>query len=205
MRARPVARFGRCTGLGGAPAVVVIDVIIGFTDERRPLGAPTEAAIASTRRLLDAARAAGIPDYFSSVQYEDDSLWSQKIDSLGSIRMGSGEGAVDPSLGRREGEAVVLMERPSTFSGTDFHSRLNAAQIDTLLIAGCTTNGCTRATVINALSNGFRPMAVRVHAQSLIDLDDTYADVVSFEDAREHVATVRHDQPYGAAAPGEDG
>ena len=80
----------------------------------------------------------------------------------------------------------------SCFYGTDLVPRLLAHRIDTLVITGCTTSGCVRATAVDACQNGFRPMVVReavgdrsaaAHAQSLFDLDAKYADVVSQQDA----------------------
>ncbi len=81
---------------------------------------------------------------------------------------------------------------PSVFFGTDLFSRLTGAGVDTLVVAGCSTSGCVRATVVDALSYGFRPIVVReavadrsapAHGQALTDMDDKYADVVALDDA----------------------
>ena len=134
----------------------------------------------------------GAPIYFSSVHYEDDGVWGLKIDTLGSIRFGTPEAEVDQALGRLPGEPVVHKKYPSVFFGTDLALRLNARHVDTLLLAGCTTSGCVRATAVDALSHGLRPIVVReavadrdaaAHNQSLIDLDDKYADVIELEEA----------------------
>ena len=75
----------------------------------------------------------------------------------------------------------------SAFFGTDLVSRLNVLRIDTLIIAGCTTSGCVRASAVDALQYGFVPVVVReavgdraqaAHTQSLFDLEQKYADVV---------------------------
>ena len=184
--------FGRRMGFGDSPAVLVIDMIVGFTDERLPLGAAMADELAATRALLDAARRAGAPVYFSSVHYEDDGVWGLKIDTLGSIRLGTPEAEVDGALGRLPKEPVVHKKYPSVFFGTDLASRLNARHIDTLLLAGCTTSGCVRATTVDALSHGLRPIVVRdavadrdeaAHVQSLFDLEDKYADVIGLDEA----------------------
>jgi maleamate amidohydrolase len=184
--------FGRRMGFGDAAAILVIDMIVGFTDERLPLGARMTDELAATAALLKAARVTGAPVYFSSVHYEDDGVWGLKINTLGSIRFGTPEAEVDPSLGRLPSEPVVHKKYPSVFFGTDLASRLNARHVDTLLLAGCTTSGCVRATAVDALSHGLRPIVVRdavadrdqaAHAQSLIDLEDKYADVIGLEEA----------------------
>ena len=65
--------------------------------------------------------------------------------------------------------------------------------IDTLLIAGCTTSGCVRATAVDACAYNFIPIvisdcvgdrAIGPHDSSLFDLDQKYADVINFEEAK---------------------
>jgi maleamate amidohydrolase len=77
--------------------------------------------------------------------------------------------------------------------------RLVAHRVDTLVITGCTTSRCVRATAFDACQNGFRPMVVReavgdrsaaAHAQSLFDLDAKYADVISQQDALAYLERV---------------
>ena len=82
--------------------------------------------------------------------------------------------------------------------------RLNSRRIDTLIITGCTTSGCVRATAVDAVQNGFRPMVVReavgdrsaaAHEQSLFDLNAKYADVVSLDETLQYLKTVGHNRP----------
>ena len=86
--------------------------------------------------------------------------------------------------------ASFLKKYASCFFGTDLVPRLMSRGVDTLIIAGCTTSGCVRATAVDSVQNGFRPMVVReavgdrsqaAHDQSLFDLNAKYADVVSLE------------------------
>jgi nicotinamidase-related amidase len=87
---------------------------------------------------------------------------------------------------------VLVKKYASAFFGTDLVSRLNARSIDTILITGCSTSGCVRATAVDAVQYGFRPIVVReavgdrhpeAHRQSLFDLRQKYADVVDLEEA----------------------
>ena len=92
----------------------------------------------------------------------------------------------------------------SCFFGTDLVSKLVSRQVDTLIITGCTTSGCVRATAVDALQNGLRPMVVReavgdrsaaAHEQSLFDLNAKYADVVTAEETLHYLRSVGHNLP----------
>lgn len=189
--------FGRTIGFGDRPAVLVIDFVRAFTNPDLPLGAPLDGPIAQTRRILDVARAANVPIFFTSVAYEDRDLsdagiWAKKMAGLMTLRAGTPEVEVDPRLERRpETEPVLFKKYASAFFGTDLLTRLNTRRVDTLILTGCTTSGCVRATAVDGLQNGFRVMVVReavgdrarsAHEQSLFDLHQKYADVVSVDE-----------------------
>jgi maleamate amidohydrolase len=153
---------------------------------------------------LDAARRAEIPVYYTTVSYEerdlrDAGIWAKKMAGLMTLRVGQPEVEVDPSLGRLPDEPVITKKYASAFFGTDLLARLNSQRIDTLLIVGCTTSGCVRATAVDAVQNGLRPMVVReavgdrsraAHEQSLFDLQAKYADVVSADEVLEYLSGV---------------
>lgn len=131
--------------------------------------------------------------YYTTVAYEerdmrDAGIWARKMTGLMTLRAGTPEVEVDPSLGRLLDEPIITKKYASAFFGTDLLARLNSSRIDTLLFAGCTTSGCVRATAVDAVQNGLRPMVVAeavgdrsraAHEQSLFDLQAKYADVVS--------------------------
>ena len=188
--------FGRTIGFGERPAVVAIDLIRAFTDPASPLGADLSGPLARTRSVIEAARAARVPVYYTTVAYEDADLedagtWVRKIGSLTTLRAGTPEVEVDPALGRLDGEPVIAKKYASAFFGTDLLSRLNARRVDTLVITGCTTSGCVRATAVDAIQHGLRPVVAldavgdrseAAHRQSLADLQAKYADVVAAGD-----------------------
>jgi len=188
--------FSRVIGFGERPAVLVIDIIGAFTDPDLPLGANLDEVIAQTKRILAPSRAADLPVFFSSVAYEDKDLrdagiWALKQAGVMTLRAGTPEVEVDPRLGRRAGEPVIMKKYASVFFGTDFVTRLHTLKIDTLILTGCTTSGCVRATAVDGLQYGFRVMVPReavgdraapAHEQSLFDLNAKYADVVSVDD-----------------------
>lgn len=187
--------FGLSIGFGQRPAVLVIDMIRGFTDPTMMLGADLSPQIAATRKLLDAARSRSLPIIYSTVAYNDANLkdagiWALKQKGVMTLRAGTPEVELDPRLTRLPGEGWLVKKYASCFFGTDLVSRLVSRGVDTVLIAGCTTSGCVRASAVDALQSGFRPMVIRecvgdrslaAHEQSLFDLQAKYADVVSLE------------------------
>lgn len=196
--------FGLKIGYGKRPALIVIDLVRGFTDPEKPLGADLSAQLAETRRMLDVARGSEIPVFFTTVSYEerdlrDAGIWARKMAGLMTLRAGQPEVEVDPSLGRLPDEPLITKKYASAFFGTDLLTRLNSLRIDTLLIVGCTTSGCVRATAVDAVQNGLRPMVVgeavgdrsrAAHEQSLFDLQAKYADVVGTEEALEYLSSI---------------
>ena len=107
-------------------------------------------------------------------------------------RPGSPWVEVDPRLEPTSTEAVIEKRYASAFFGTPLAATLTAAGVDTLIVTGCTTSGCVRATVVDALQHGFRAIVPRQcvgdrapaqHAASLVDIDGKYGDVVSLTDA----------------------
>jgi len=188
--------FGLTIGFGHRPAVLVIDMIRAFTNPDTMLGANLDAQIEATQNLLSIARARSIPVIFSTVSYDDVDLkdagiWALKQRGVMDLRTGTPEVELDQRLQRMSSEGWLVKKYASCFFGTDLSSRLLSQGIDTLLIAGCTTSGCVRATAVDALQTGFRAMVVRecvgdrsksAHDQSLFDLHAKYADVVGLDE-----------------------
>jgi nicotinamidase-related amidase len=178
-------------GFGSRPAVLVIDFIVGFTDPSSPLASDLSAELAATLAVLDAARRRSIPVYFTTTVYESDlldaGLFLRKVPSLATLARGTRWIEIDPRLQRRSSEPVIEKKYASAFFGTHLASTLTASGIDTLIVAGCTTSGCVRATVVDALQHGFRAVVPREcvgdrapqqHEANLIDIDGKYGDVV---------------------------
>jgi nicotinamidase-related amidase len=177
--------------------VIVVDFILGFTDPASPLACDTDGALRSTRTLLDAARAAALPVLFTTVSYDQRGLeraahFVAKAPALAELRPDSRWIAVDPRLGRRDGEPILTKLFASAFYGTDLDERLRAAGCDTVIVVGASTSGCVRATVVDALQYGYRALVPReavadraadAHDASLRDIDAKYGDVISVGDA----------------------
>ncbi len=183
--------FGLTMGFGQKAALLVIDLIRGFTDPDRPLGAELAAQIDATNLLIEDAGNRGEPVLFTTVRYDeadlsDAGIWPLKQSGLVTLASDTDGAELDPRLKRVKGDQLIVKKYASSFFGTDLSSRLVAAGVDTLIITGCTTSGCVRATAVDALQSGFRPIVVReavgdrsqaAHEQSLFDLQAKYADV----------------------------
>ena len=182
--------LGGAVTFGGRPAVVVVDLVAGFTDPAYPPGTDLEGVVASTRTLLDRARAVGLPVVFTTIAFAPDGVegrvWRQKMPALDCLTEGSAAVELDPRLGRRPGEPVVVKRAASAFTGTGLPATLVALGADSLIVAGATTSGCVRATVTDACMAGY-PTVVPAdcigdrhpgaHEANLFDMQAKYADV----------------------------
>jgi maleamate amidohydrolase len=201
--------FGGRQGPGRRPAVVVVDFIEGFTNPESRLACDTADAVAATRSLLDAAREAQVPVFFTTVAYDDDDLeraanFVAKAPALATLRPGSRWVEVDARLGRRADEPVLVKLFASAFFGTELDELLRRADCDTVIVTGASTSGCVRATAVDALQYGYRVLvpreavadrAVDAHNASLLDIDAKYGDVVSIEDAISAVGALPATRP----------
>ncbi len=195
--------FAARVGFGARPALLVIDLIRAFTDLRSPLASNLDSQIRATRELLVVARERAIPVIFSTVAYDAElqeaGIWIRKIPSNSWLIEGSEWVELDERLERRPREMLLVKKYASCFFGTDLAARLVTRQVDTLLIAGCTTSGCVRASAVDACSLGLHTIVVQEavgdraelpHIANLFDIDAKYGDVVSLEEALGYLQTV---------------
>jgi maleamate amidohydrolase len=202
-----VEGFGGRGGFGRRPALIVVDMTLGFTDPESPLGSDLDGPAEAIQRVLTAARPAEIPVVFTTVAYrESDKLTAaafiDKVPALLTLEAGSRWAEVDPRIAPRETEPVLNKLFASGFFGTGLSSLLTAAGADTLIVTGASTSGCVRATVVDALQYGFRPVVPReavgdrdpdAHEASLYDVNAKYGDVVSVEETLEYLEKVREE------------
>ncbi|BBL79173.1 N-carbamoylsarcosine amidase [Rubrobacter xylanophilus] len=193
--------FGGRGGFGRRPALIVIDMTLGFTDPESPLACDLEGPVGEIRKLLQAARKAEIPVVFTTVAYrESDRLTAaafiDKVPALLTLEAGSRWAGIDPRIAPLESEPVLNKLFASAFFGTPLGALLTAAGVDTLIITGASTSGCVRATAVDALQHGFRPVVPReavgdrnpdAHEANLYDIDAKYGDVVSVGEVLEYL------------------
>lgn len=183
--------FGLTMGSGDSPCLVVVDVQRGFTDPGRPLGSDMGSEIAQINKVITLCREQEWPVIFTRIAYSDDraisrSVWAQKISGLRTLRADADSVEVDARLKRSDTDDVITKEGASAFFGTELVARLNALGCDSVIVTGCSTSGCVRATVVDAIQHGYRPLVLAdaagdrstvAHQQALTDMRHKYADV----------------------------
>ena len=183
-------------GLGTRPALIVVDVSVGFTDPASPLACELEDVVASIARLLGEARRAGLPVVYTTVAYTDAdrrtaAAFIDKVPALLTLEAGSRWVEIDPRVAPREDELVLTKLFASAFHGTALSSFLASEACDSLIVTGASTSGCVRATAVDVLQYGYRPVVPReavgdrnpaAHDAALYDIDLKYGDVVSVDE-----------------------
>jgi maleamate amidohydrolase len=196
------AGFGGRLLFGKKAALLVIDVVQAYLDKASPLYAGVEEARDSNIRLVDAARAAGVPVVFTNVLYSaggvDGGVFYRKVPALQCFLGHTPFGAFPPGLSPREDELVISKQYPSAFFGTPLAATLRALEVDTVVIGGFSTSGCVRASALDALQHGFIPYVVREacgdrasgpHEANLFDIQAKIGEVVSEAEAVGLMAT----------------
>jgi maleamate amidohydrolase len=188
-------------GFGRRPALLVIDINLGFTDPASPLVCDLEDVVASIRRLLEETRRAGLPVVYTTVSYDQGdrrtaAAFIDKIPALLTLEAGSRWVEIDPRIAPQPGETVLNKLFASAFYGTALSSLLAAAGCDSVIVTGASTSGCVRATVVDAIQHGYRPVVPReavgdrnpaAHEANLYDIDAKYGDVVSTDEVVSHL------------------
>ena len=194
---------------GERPALLVIDLQYAFTDPAFPMGgAPlVERAVENTARVAAATRDSGVPVFQTVVAWRDDGsdlgLWPLKLPHLREVTLESRWARVDGRVWD-EGDVLLVKKWPSFFHGTPLHSLLTAAGRDTVIVTGCMTSGCVRATIVDAFSNGYRTLVPEdcvgdqgpdAHESNLRDVHRRYAEVTTSEEVIAYLARVSQAVP----------
>jgi nicotinamidase-related amidase len=149
-----------------------------------------DAEVAATINLQAAARRAGLPVYYTTLAYEphmrDAGLWAAKIPWIEALQYESVAMDIDERLSVRPEEPVIVKKYPSAFFETDLQEHLERVGVDTVILAGCTTSACVRATAIDSMQRGFKTvigaeavgdLTPVLHWLHLTDLASRYVDV----------------------------
>jgi maleamate amidohydrolase len=193
--------FAQRVGFGQSPALLIIDFINAFTDLSSPLASELDPEVEATKTLLILAREKRIPIFFTTVGYDegyaDAGVFIKKVPSLSVLKAGSRLVEIDERLKPEAGEHILLKKYASAFFGTSLWSTLTALRVDTLLITGCTTSGCVRASAVDACQTGFHTIVVEEavgdraagpHHANLFDIDAKYGDVVPLQVALDYLS-----------------
>ena len=192
---------GARVGFGERPAIVVIDMTKAFTDPSYKVGCNQDANVAAIAELLAAARRRNVPVYFTQIAYlpdgSDGGIFIKKVPALMELQLSDPNCLeVDERIAPVEGEVVYCKKYPSAFFQTHLGSMLVSQGVDTLIVTGCATSGCVRATAIDGISNGYRVVVPREavgdraqgpHEANLFDIAAKMADVIPVAEVIEYV------------------
>ena len=203
--------FMNRSGYGTKPALLVVDFIYGFTDPTTPLGGDFSKELAVTADLLETFRAAQLPIVYTTIAYEpgfeDGGVFVKKVPSLKILEVGSKMVDVDNRIRPRPDEYVALKKYASAFFNTDIDAYLKARSVDTIIMTGCTTSGCIRASAIDSMQYGYLTVVVEEgvgdraqgpHDANLFDIDAKYGDVVSVDEVNSYMKSLAANQEVGA-------
>ena len=183
--------FGNSSGFGANPALLVVDFVNGFADPEQFGGGNINEAISNTRHLLEAARERAIPIAFTRVVYAEDGsdagVLTLKAPALATLTEHAHSSQIVDELAPVPGEYIVRKTQPSAFFGTNLAAWYISKGVDTVVVTGCTTSGCIRASVIDSMSYNFRTVvaedcvgdrAIGPHEANLFDMAQKYADLM---------------------------
>jgi nicotinamidase-related amidase len=192
-------------GCGKTPAIVVVDFAYGWTDEAYAGGsARLDDPVRHTRTLLAAGRAASVPIIYTTSPYRPqsgDQPFKSAADASTGFRPWDDRACrIDERVAPEPQDLVIEKENASAFFGTHLASYLVQHRVDTLLITGCSTSACIRATATDAKSYRFRPVIVRecvgdrsaaCHVFTLHDIQARFADVAPLDEMLTYLSACR--------------
>jgi len=184
-------QMGGLIGKGQRTALVIVDFVNGFIDPDIFGGGNTLDAAEATVPLLNAFRERRLPIVFTRIVYADDGsdagVWCEKAPRLRELTEANPASQVIDILKPRDGEIVIRKTQPSAFFDTNLGSLLRSQSVDAVAVAGATTSGCVRATVVDAISANFRPTVISdcvgdraqgPHEANLFDMQQKYANLI---------------------------
>lgn len=188
--------FGNNFELKAPVGLLIIDFVNGFADPAVFGGGNIKEAINNTVPLLAEARKRGWSVAHSRIVFADDgadhNIFTLKVPSMLGLKEHDHNSAIVPELTPVDGELVVRKTVPSAFFGTSLAAWLAMRGVQTLVVAGAVTSGCVRASVVDAMQWGFRPLvlsdcvgdrALAPHEANLFDMKQKYAAVMTRDEA----------------------
>jgi nicotinamidase-related amidase len=196
------SHYVRKVFVGPSPALLAIDLYeLAYQGGAKPVaelhrtfasscGEHAYAAIEPTKRLFAAARAAGIPVFYTTQDTRPDSLPSRVAATK------RRNVPRDPALYAIKRDVVIAKQRASGFYGTPLLAHLTQLGIQTVIVCGESTSGCVRASAVDAYSSGFHVVLVEEccfdrsmlsHKVNLFDLHHKYADVLHIDEVVAHL------------------
>ncbi|WP_167133086.1 cysteine hydrolase family protein [Paramicrobacterium chengjingii] len=164
-------KYGSTQGIGERPALILVDFQSAYLGLDHPIldqldtyssggGEGAWAALRRTLPVLATARGAGVPVVLSRIAYprtaEGDNGFVKKRGASPHFIEGSDGTRYADELQPEHGDILVTKRAASCFQGTSLHDALSALGVDSILVAGLSTSGCVRATVVDGAALGYR-------------------------------------------------
>ena len=184
----------RAQGLGDKPALLIVDVINGFTDPTCPLGSEAASVVDANCQLMAVFHEQNLPVYLTTVVYDNDeqaSVFRARLPALNVLMRGSHWCDIDPRLPLLPSDVIVEKTHASAFHETGLAETLKNQGIDSLVVTGLTTSGCVRASAVDGLQHNFKVVIpaeatsdrdMAAHEGNLLDLNAKYVDVLELEE-----------------------
>lgn len=203
MSKTPIQEVYDCQGFGQSlelipPAgLLIVDFINGFADPEVFGGGNIKEAIDHCKTLLTLGREWGWYICYTRMVYADDgsdaNIFTEKVPGTLLFTENSNNSQIVAELAPTEGDLIIRKQFPSAFFGTTLASKLALQGVKTLVIAGATTSGCVRASVLDAMCHGLKPVvakdcvgdrSIEQHEANLFDMQMKYADLRSLDEIR---------------------
>jgi maleamate amidohydrolase len=186
----------------------MVDFVNSFVDPQQLGGPAIQDAVVATVPLLQAFRSWGLPVVHTRVVFESDgsdrNLFATRVKALQALTEHAAGSQIVPELAPLPSEWVVRKQGASAFFNTALADWLHFHQVDTLVVTGCTTSGCVRATVVDAVQHNFRSVvvsdgvgdrALAPHEANLFDLRQKYADIMTRDELMSHLHSQQGTSP----------
>ena len=203
------SHYHRKTFVGPSPALLAIDLYeLAYQGGAKPVaqlhktypstcGENAYAAIEPTKRLFAAARAAGLPVFYSTGDTRAESRPSHvTATKRNKPPVDPADYAIRPEFKPQPQDVVITKQRASVFFGTPLVAHLTQLGVQTLIVCGESTSGCVRATAVDAYSHGYHVVLVEEccfdrsilsHKINLFDMHHKYCDVMHVRDVVAHL------------------
>ena len=192
--------FGHTTGIGQRCCLLMVDFVNSFVDPQQLGGPHIQEAVKATVPLLSAFRTWGLPIAHTRVVFEengsDRNLFATRVKALQALTEDAVGSHIVPELVPQNREWVVRKQGASAFFNTGLADWLRFQAVDTVVVTGCTTSGCVRATVVDAVQHNFRTVvlsdcvgdrALGPHDANLFDMRQKYADIMTRDELLSHL------------------
>jgi maleamate amidohydrolase len=196
--------FGQTSGIGQRCGLLLVDFVNSFVDSRQLGGPAIQSAVDSTVPLLAAFRKWCFPIAHTRVVFEADgsdrNVFSSRVKALQGLTEHAVGSQIVQALKPQPPELVIRKQGASAFFNTPLADWLRLHAVDTLVVTGCTTSGCVRATVVDAVQHNFRTVVVsdcvgdraaEPHDANLFDMGQKYADIMRRDDLLKHLQTLQ--------------